>query len=224
MNPATGEECPRAHFDAAGRLLNADDAVGEFVNKAGLARFEGYYNNDEANAQRRRNGWYWSGDLGYRDAQGFFYFAGRGYDWLRVDGENFSAAPIERILLRHPDILLAAAYAVPDAHVGDQVMVAIELKPGAVFAPDAFDAFLGQQPDLGTKWRPRFVRVARSLPLTHTNKIKKRELRRERWETPEPVWWRPDRDGPYRRLDRADAAALHDEFERAGRAHLLDAV
>jgi fatty-acyl-CoA synthase len=224
MNPATGEECPRARFDAGGRLLNGDEAVGEFVNKAGLARFEGYYNNDEANTERRRNGWYWSGDLGYRDADGFFYFAGRGYDWLRVDGENFSAAPIERILLRHPDILLAAAYAVPDPHVGDQVMVAIELKPGAAFAPDAFDAFLAGQPDLGTKWRPRFVRVAESFPLTHTNKIKKRELRRERWETSDPVWWKPDRDGPYRRLSGADAAGLHEAFDRAGRAHLLDAV
>ncbi len=66
-----------------------------------------------------------------------------------MDGENFSAAPIERILQRHPDVLLAAAYAVPDAHVGDQVMVAIELKPGAVFDPVGFDAFLGQQADLG---------------------------------------------------------------------------
>jgi fatty-acyl-CoA synthase len=224
MHPATGEECPRARFDGAGRLVNADEAVGEFVNKAGLARFEGYYNNDEANAERRRNGWYWSGDLGYRDEQGFFYFAGRGYDWLRVDGENFSAAPIERILLRHPDILLAAAYAVPDPHVGDRVMVALELKPGAVFAADAFDAFLDQQTDLGTKWRPRFVRVAKRFPLTHTNKIQKRELRRQRWETTDPVWWKPDRDGPYRRLTTADAAVLRDEFDRAGRAHVLEAV
>jgi fatty-acyl-CoA synthase len=224
MDRATGEECPRARFDAAGRLLNADEAVGEFVNKAGLARFEGYYNNDEANAERRRDGWYWSGDLGYRDEQGFFYFAGRGYDWLRVDGENFSAAPIERILLRHPDILLAAAYAVPDPHVGDQVMVAVELKPGAVFDPDAFDDFLGRQADLGTKWRPRFVRVAESFPLTHTNKIRKRELRREHWGTTDAVWWKPDRNGSYRELTASDAATLRAEFGHAGRAHLLDAM
>ena len=53
--------------------------------------FEGYYNNPEATAERNRNGWYWSGDLGYRDADGIFYFAGRTADWLRVDGENFAA-------------------------------------------------------------------------------------------------------------------------------------
>ena len=68
--------------------------------------FEGYYNNDEANEQRIRNGWYWTGDLGYRDDDGWFYFAGRDFEWLRVDGENFSAAPIERIVGqlsgRHP--------------------------------------------------------------------------------------------------------------------------
>ena len=224
MNPETGEECPRGRFDSTGRLLNADEAIGEFVNKVGLQRFEGYYNNDEANAERRRNGWYWSGDLGYRDRDGFFYFAGRGYDWLRVDGENFSAAPIERILQRHPDVLLAAAYAVPDAHVGDQVMVAIELKPGAVFDPVGFDAFLGQQADLGTKWLPRFVRVAERFPLTHTNKIKKRDLRRERWETTDPIWWKPDRAGGYRRFTDGDAKEINAEFERAGRAQLLDAV
>jgi fatty-acyl-CoA synthase len=224
MDPATEEECPRARFDATGRLLNADEAIGEFVNKVGLQRFEGYYNNDEANAERRRNGWYWSGDLGYRDEEGFFYFAGRGYDWLRVDGENFSAAPIERILQRHPDVLLAAAYAVPDPHVGDQVMVALELKPGAVFDPAGFDAFLDGQADMGTKWLPRFVRVAESFPLTHTNKIKKRDLRREHWETADPIWWKPTRDAGYRPFTDSDAKELHATFEQAGRAQLLDAV
>ena len=95
MSRATGEECPRAVMDESGRLLNADECIGEFVNKTGLANFEGYYHNDDANRERSQNGWFWSGDLGYRDEQGFFYFAGRGYDWLRVDGENFSAAPVE---------------------------------------------------------------------------------------------------------------------------------
>ena len=78
------------------------EAIGEIVNKGGLAAFEGYYSNDEANAERTRGGWYWTGDLGYRDEQGFFYFAGRGSDWLRVDGENFAAAPVERIVAAPP--------------------------------------------------------------------------------------------------------------------------
>ena len=57
---------------------------------------------------------YWSGDLAYRDEAGFIYYAGRTADWLRVDGENLAASPIERILVRHPSIAEAAVYAVPD--------------------------------------------------------------------------------------------------------------
>ena len=114
LDPATGAECPPARFDDSGRLLNAEDAIGELVSKAGGAGFEGYWRNGEAERARLREGWYWTGDLAYRDDAGFFYFAGRDHDWLRVDGENFASAPIERILQRHPDVVLASVYAVPD--------------------------------------------------------------------------------------------------------------
>lgn len=218
MDPDTAFECPRARFDEGGRLLNAEEAIGEFVNKVGLAAFEGYYNNDDANAERSRNGWYWSGDLGYQDEQGFFYFAGRGYDWLRVDGENFSAAPVERIVLRHPSIRLAAAYAVPDPNTGDQLMLAVELVDGATFDPDEFTGFLDAQSDLGTKWRPRFVRVSASMPMSHTNKIRKAALRDEAWLATDPIWWRPGRERDYRRLTERDVVDLAERFAQAGRA------
>ena len=94
--------CPRPAFDDDGRLLNAGEAIGEIVGRNVVDRFEGYYNNPEADAERTRNGWYWSGDLGYRDDDGVFYFAGRAGDWLRVDAENFATAPVERILARFP--------------------------------------------------------------------------------------------------------------------------
>ena len=125
LDPETGEECPPARFDADGVLLNPDEAIGEIVNTTGAAGFEGYYNNDEANPERVRDGVYWTGDLAYRDDDGFFYFAGRDFEWLRVDGENFAAAPVERILARHPDVAEVAVYAVPDEDVGDQVMAAV---------------------------------------------------------------------------------------------------
>ena len=102
VDPSTGLECPPAMFDAEGKLRNASEAIGEIVSRDGVSRFEGYYANDEADAERTRDGWFWSGDLGYRDEEGFFYFAGRTADWLRVDGENFAAAPVERILARFP--------------------------------------------------------------------------------------------------------------------------
>ena len=75
---------------------------------------QGYWRNEEAMEARLRNGWYWTGDLGYRDEAGFFYFAGRDHDWIRVDGENFPAGPVEETLRHHPDVVLAAVYGVPD--------------------------------------------------------------------------------------------------------------
>ncbi|HEV8205760.1 MAG TPA: long-chain-fatty-acid--CoA ligase [Acidimicrobiia bacterium] len=224
LDPETGEERPPGRFDADGRLLNPDEAIGELVNRLGATGFEGYWNNDEANTARVHDGIYWTGDLAYRDEQGYFYFAGRDYDWLRVDGENFAAAPVERILARHPEVVLAAVYAVPDPDVGDRVMAALQLRPGATFDPEDFAAFLAAQPDLGTKWTPRFVRIAATLPVTETSKVLKRVLRRDRWETDDDVWWQPEKGGAYRRLTPADVDALRAEFAARGRQPALEAT
>jgi fatty-acyl-CoA synthase len=213
LDQATGAECPPARFDDQGRLLNAEEAIGELVSKAGGAGFEGYWHNNEAETARLKEGWYWTGDLAYRDDAGFFYFAGRDHDWLRVDGENFASAPIERILQRHPDIVLASVYAVPDPVVGDQVMAAVQLRPGL----DGLDAagfleFLLAQRDLGTKWAPRFVRMSAELPATATNKVLKRSLRAERWNCTDSVLWQSEKGGAYRALTEADVATLEKDI------------
>ena len=221
LDAETGEECPRAEFDADRRLLNAEEATGEIVNTTGPALFEGYYNNDEANAARMKGGMYWTGDLGYRDQEGFFYFAGRDFEWLRVDGENFSAAPVERILSRFPGVILAAVYAVPDVEVGDQVMAALEVAEPDRFDAEAFAAFLELQRDLGTKWAPRYVRLSKALPVTQTSKVQKRLLRPERWECAEPVFWIPKRGEAYRILTQDDVAAIQQAFEARGRSSAL---
>ena len=208
IDPDTGEECPRAVFDEHGRLLNAEQAIGELVSQTGGSGFEGYWHNADAEAARVRNGWYWTGDLAYRDEDDFFYFGGRDFDWLRVDGENFAAAPVEGILQRHPDVVLASVYAVPDTVVGDQVMATLLLRPGATFDPGAFVDFLAGQSDLGTKWAPRYVRITDELPVTATTKVLKRVLRNEGWRCAEEVWWQPDRDAPYRLLLDSDAEEL----------------
>jgi fatty-acyl-CoA synthase len=221
LDPATGEECPPARLGPGGELLNPAEAVGEIVGRDGLAGFEGYYANPEADAERGRDGWYWTGDLGYRDEQGTFWFAGRTADWLRVDGENFAAGPVETVLGRFPGVAAVAVYGVPDPRTGDQVMAALEPAPGIGFDPDAFAAFLAAQPDLGTKWAPRFVRLVASLPVTATGKLDRKPLRAERWDTADPVWWRPDRSLDYRPLTGDDAAALAAAFAEAGRAGLL---
>jgi fatty-acyl-CoA synthase len=123
-----------------------------------------------------RHGMYWSGDLAYRDADGWIYLAGRTADWMRVDGENLTTAPIERILLRLPVISRVAVYPVPDEYVGDQVMAAIVLRDDAELSPEAFAEFLAAQRDLSPKAWPRYVWIAADLPSTATNKILKREL------------------------------------------------
>jgi fatty-acyl-CoA synthase len=175
-NPTTLKECAVAEFDEHGALTNFDDAVGELVNTEGAGPFAGYYNDAAATAQRVRHGMYWSGDLAYRDAQGWIYLAGRTADWMRVDGENLAAAPIERILVRLPQVSQLAVYAVPDDRVGDQVMAALVLRDGMRLEPDEFEKFLATQPDLSPKAWPRYVRINDDLPVTATNKILKREL------------------------------------------------
>lgn len=162
--------------------------IGELVNIAGPGRFEGYYNDPEANAQRMADGVYHSGDLAYRDEQGYVYFAGRLGDWLRVDGENLGTAPIERVLARYPGVSEAAVYAVPDPAVGDQVMAALVMAPGAQFDADKFRLFLAEQSDLGPKQWPSHVRISTALPRTATFKVLKRELSAEGLDCADPVW------------------------------------
>lgn len=222
VHPDTRRECARAQLDRHGRVLNPDQAIGEMVDKGGAKRFEGYYKNESAVAERIRHGWYWTGDLGYVDEAGFIYFAGRRGDWIRVDGENISALLIERILRRHPKIIATGVYAVPDPRSGDQVMAAIEVAEVADFDPDEFALFLAGQDDLGTKSAPRFVRVSTRLPVTGSNKVLKRELQARLWRGDEPVYHRVGRGSPkYVPLTEADRQALEREFDTHGRTRFL---
>lgn len=171
----TGQPCPPG-------------VVGELVNPTGAGWFRGYYNSPDAESDRMAGGVYHTGDLAYRDEAGYIYFAGRLGDWMRVDGENLGTAPIERILLRHGDIVETAVYPIPDPAVGDRVMAAVVLASGATFDVEAFRAFLDEQPDLGPKQRPSFVRVATELPRTETFKVLKRVLSAEATDCADPVY------------------------------------
>ena len=178
----TGEPCPPG-------------VIGELVNTAGPGQFRGYYNDPAAEAERMAGGIYHSGDLAYTNDDGFAYFAGRLGDWMRVDGENLGTAPIERILMRYPDVTEAAVYPIPDPAVGDQVMAALVLPEGREFDVETFRTFLAAQSDLGPKQWPAYVRVANALPRTETFKILKRRLSAEGVECADPVH-------PVRRSDR----------------------
>jgi fatty-acyl-CoA synthase len=220
IDPESGDECARAAFGSSRELLNPTEAIGEIVRRDTATSFEGYYANEHADAVRTRGGWFWSGDLGYRDVEGTFYFAGRGDDWLRVDGENFAAAPVEAILARHPDVAASVVFAVPDPRTGDQVMAAVELRSGALFDAGGFAEFLGAQGDLGTKWSPTYVRVVDAIPVTGTGKLDRKSLRVDRWQTTDRVWWRRGRALQYVPLVPEDVKEIDEEFH-AGRDHLL---
>jgi fatty-acyl-CoA synthase len=221
-----GIEKPHAEVDARGRVLNADACVGEIVNTAGVGPFEGYYNNPEANDRTTRFGWYWSGDLGYKDADGYLYFAGRNADWIRVDGENFPAGPVEEALRSAPGVVLAAVYGVPDDQAGDQVMAGLVLRDGADFDADAFSAWIDAQDAIGPKWRPRYVRVLRDPPTTGTNKIVKRALARAKFRHDQvdgdPLFVRTRDDAVYRRFTVADEDALRESFVHYQRERFWD--
>jgi fatty-acyl-CoA synthase len=174
LDVETGRPCPPGE-------------VGELVNPKGRGWFRGYYGDEGAEAERMAGGVYHSGDLAYRDEAGYVYFAGRLGDWMRVDGENLGTAPIERILLRHPDVVEAAVYPIPDPAVGDQVMAALVLSSRADFDGDAFEEFLAEQPDLGPKQWPAYVRISAALPRTETFKVLKRQLSAEATDCADPI-------------------------------------
>lgn len=220
VDPGTLRECPVAVFAGDGRLLNGAESIGELVNR-GPNPFEGYWRNPAADADRRRDGWYWTGDLFYRDADGYLYFAGRTDDRLRVDSENLAAAVIENILARYEGAAAVAVYAVPDAVAGDQVMAALALRSAVSFDPLDFGEFLLSQPDLGTKMTPRFIRIVERMPVTATNKVHRVGLRREGFRCEDPVWWRPPGECAYRRLAEAEVEELVAEYRARGREELL---
>ncbi|MGI9576943.1 MAG: AMP-binding enzyme, partial [Microthrixaceae bacterium] len=186
----------------------------------------GYYNNPEATAAALRNGWYWSGDLGYLDRDRYLYFAGRTADWVRVDGENFPSGPIDEAIASHPDVVIAAAYGVPDVASGDQVMASLVLRDGAGFDPASFATWLDAESGLPPKWRPSYLRVAQSLPTTGTNKVVKRTLVRQKYRRDrcdgDPLYFRARDASAFEEFDSDSAESLRQEMAASGRERFWD--
>jgi len=221
-----GNPKPPADLDDRGRVRNASDCVGEIVNTQGVGPFEGYYNNDDATAKTTRFGWYWSGDLGYKDTNGYLYFAGRNADWIRVDGENFPAGPIEETLRKAPGVVLAVVYGVPDDQAGDQVMAGLVLADGTEFDATAFGRWLDAADTIGPKWRPRYVRILRDPPTTGTNKIVKRTLVSQKFRADrmggDDCYVRERGETEFRPFTPTDEAVLHRSFVHYGRERFWD--
>lgn len=228
-----GRECPPAELDAGGKIVNYHDAVGEICRVApDTALFQGYYDNPNANESKYREGVYHSGDLGHileRDGARYLCFDGRTDDWIRKDGENFSAAQVARLLSEHEDVVLAAAFGAPCAVSDELVMAALKLRAGAVFDPQAFFDFCERQVADGgmdRKWVPDFVRIVDEFEYTETQKVLVRHLKAvhfDRRRLPDaPIFWRTRGDDRFREFAAVDFDSLREQFVAAERADLLD--
>jgi fatty-acyl-CoA synthase len=228
-----GRPCPPAQLDADGKITNYAEAVGEICRVAeDTGLFQGYHGNPDADANKYRDGVYHSGDLGHileRDGVRYLFFDGRTDDWIRKDGENFSAAQVARLLMEHPDVELAAAYGVPCAVSDELVMVAVKMRDGVEFDPQVlFDYCEGAiaHGGMDRKWFPDFVRLVDEFEYTQTQKILVRHLKQahfDRRRLPNArLYWRQRGDKTFRSFESADYEALRADFEASERLNLLD--
>lgn len=137
---------------------------------------KGYFRNPEATAAALAGGWLHTGDLGYRDEEGFFYYAGRKKDSFRRRGENISAWEVERVLNEHPDIAESAIVGVDNEIADQDVKAFIRLKPGHELDPLALIKWC--EPRMASFQMPRYVAFIDQFPKTPTERIRKETLSR----------------------------------------------
>jgi crotonobetaine/carnitine-CoA ligase len=136
---------------------------------------QGYYRDPEATAAAFRDGWFLTGDLGYRDADGYYYFVARKKDIIRRRGENVSGAEIDRVVAAHPRVLEAAAIAVPGELGEDEILVVAVPRPGEILAPEEIADWCAEH--LAPYKRPRFFTQVESLPHTPSHRVAKFKLK-----------------------------------------------
>jgi len=226
------EECPPAQLGPGGQVLNYESCVGEICRLADTGLFQGYFDNPAANEEKYRGGIYHSGDLGHvciHEGKRFLFFDGRTDDWIRKDGENFSAAQVSRVLAEHPDIAIAVAYGVPCPISDEFVMVVVKLRAGAVLDPQNFYDWCAGQVASGSmdeKWFPDFVRVVDDFEYTPTQKVLVRLLKRAHFDRRalpnERIYWRRRGDSSFYPFTAEDYVALRKAFAASERLELLD--
>lgn len=146
----------------------ADGEVGELVQR-NRAMMLGYFKNEAETARVLLGGWVHSGDLGYRDDKGLFYFVGRRKNVIRRAGENVSGEEVEECLQTHPAVEEAAVIAVPDAMRGEEVKAHVVLRAGQVLTPADVVAWCRER--LADFKVPRYVEFMVELPRTGPLKI-----------------------------------------------------
>jgi len=160
--------------------------VGEIAIKGepGISLFKEYYNNPQATAKELVDGWFFSGDTGRIDEDGYVYFIDRKKDVIQRGGENISAAEVERVLSEHPDIEESAVIAVPDPIRDEAVMAIIRLKEGSKVTEKDIVEYC--RPRMAKFKVPSFIRLEKEdFPKTSVGKIKKNEMKgdvRAKWD------------------------------------------
>jgi long-chain acyl-CoA synthetase len=151
-------------------------ALGEIVLR-GENILKGYYKDPEATAIAFRNGWFHTGDIGYRDAEGFFYIVDRKSDMIIRGGENIYPREIDEVLYRHPAIATAATIGVPDPLYGEEVAAFVVLKDGANVSGEELVSHCKQR--LADYKCPKTIHIVPEIPKGPTGKLLKRELARQ---------------------------------------------
>ena len=162
------------------RLVDQHDQdVG--TNEAGEILFrghnvmKGYYKRPEATAAALRNGWFYTGDIGRRDEDGYLYIVDRVKDMIIRGGFNVYPREIEEVLMMHPAVSLAAVVGVPHERQGEEVKAFVLLKEGAWVTEDKL--IVWSKENMADYKYPRIIEFRETLPMTATGKILKNELR-----------------------------------------------
>lgn len=132
----------------------------------------GYYRQPELNQRVFKDGWYYTGDVGEMDTDGYLYFKGRVKDYIRRRGENISAFEIERVVNLHPAVLESAAVGVPSAVSEEEVKLCVVFKT-EVIPPTPADLWRYCRQNLPAFMVPRYIEILPSLPHTPTQRIRK---------------------------------------------------
>ena len=159
--------------DADGKDVS-DGELGEIVIR-GHNVMKGYYQRPEATSESIRDGWFYTGDVAYKDEDGFFFIKDRVKDMILRGGFNVYPREIEEVLYAHPAIAEAAVIGIEDPALGEEVKAVVALKPDQTATEEDIIAYCKEK--LAAYKYPRQVAFMEALPKTATGKILKRELR-----------------------------------------------
>jgi acyl-CoA synthetase (AMP-forming)/AMP-acid ligase II len=157
-----------------------DGEPGE-VTARGPNVMAGYWQKPAQTAAALRDGWYWTGDIGRMDADGYLFLLDRSKDMIVSGGENVYSAEVENALAQHPSVATCAVIGVPDADWGERVHAVVVLQDGASATAEELREHCGA---LIARYKaPRSVEFVDALPLTPAVKIDKRALRARYWDS-----------------------------------------